>query len=174
MTDKQKADRITLIANNKAWASAEVVRRAWLTEFLSRKTLPKDAGTLIAQGLTMHRREVGGAATNGNTLAHTLLGIESGGYWDADKLTALLDHSPTKSQHVALAVVLGGIEDSTSKETWRYPSVIKALYFEQLAAWGYGLSEVEQIAATTAATVTDAAAHDGAEREVEDTDIDTQ
>jgi ParB family chromosome partitioning protein len=174
MTDKQKADRITLVANNKAWASAEVVRRTWLTEFLSRKTLPKDAGTVIAQGLTMHRREVGSAATNGNTLAHTLLGIERGGYWDADKLTALLDHSPTKSQHVALAVVLGGIEDSTSKETWRYPSVIKALYFEQLAAWGYGLSEVEQIAATTAATVTDAAAHDGAEREVEDTDIDTQ
>jgi len=34
MTDEQKAERRTLIANNKAWASAEIVRREWLTEFL--------------------------------------------------------------------------------------------------------------------------------------------
>ena len=40
MTDEQKAERRTLIANDKAWASAEVVRREWLTEFLSRKTMP--------------------------------------------------------------------------------------------------------------------------------------
>ena len=29
MTDEEKAERRTLIANNKAWASAEVVRREW-------------------------------------------------------------------------------------------------------------------------------------------------
>jgi ParB family chromosome partitioning protein len=145
MTDEQKAERKTLIANNKAWASAEIVRREWLATFLSRKTLPKDAATVIAQGLTVHRRDVGSAVTNGNTLAHTLLGIERGGFWDADKLAALIEHSPAKVQHVTLATVLGGIEDSTSKNTWRYPEAAKALYFEQLAKWGYGLSEVEQI-----------------------------
>ena len=79
MTDEQKAERKTLIANNKAWASAEVVRREWLTELLTRKTLPKDASTVIAHGLTTHRRDVATAAERGNDLAHTLLGIERGG-----------------------------------------------------------------------------------------------
>jgi ParB family chromosome partitioning protein len=156
MTDEEKAERKALIANNKAWASAEVVRREWLAQFLSRKTLPKDAGRVIAEGLTVHRRDVGTAATNGNTLAHTLLGIERGGFWDADKLAAIVEHSPVKAQHVTLAVVLGGIEDSTSKQTWRYPEPSKALYFAQLAAWGYSLSEVEQIV-VDAATAVDAA-----------------
>jgi ParB family chromosome partitioning protein len=156
MTDEEKAERKTLIANNKAWASAEVVRREWLAQFLTRKTLPKDAGRVIAEGLTVHRRDVGTAATNGNTLAHTLLGIERGGFWDADKLAAIVEHSPVKAQHVTLAVVLGGIEDSTSKQTWRYPEPSKALYFAQLAAWGYSLSEVEQIV-VDGATAVDAA-----------------
>ncbi|MFF1571376.1 ParB/RepB/Spo0J family partition protein [Leifsonia sp. NPDC058292] len=31
MTDEEKAERRVLIANNKAWASAEIVRREWLT-----------------------------------------------------------------------------------------------------------------------------------------------
>ena len=156
MTDDEKAERKTLIANNKAWASAEVVRREWLAQFLSRKTLPKDTGHAIAEGLTVHRREVGTAATNGNTLAHTLMGIERGGYWDGDKLAALIEHSPLKTQHITLAIVLGGIEDSTSKETWRHPAKAKALYFSQLALWGYSLSPVEQIV-VNAATATDAA-----------------
>jgi ParB family chromosome partitioning protein len=38
-------------------------------------------------------------------------------------------------QHVTLAIILGGIGDSTSKNTWRYPEAAKALYFEQLAKW---------------------------------------
>ena len=147
MTDEQKAERKTLIANNKAWASAEVVRRDWLAEFLSRKTLPKDTAKVIAQGLTVHGTAVGSAATNGSVLAHVLLGIERGRYWDGDKLAALVEHSPAKAQHVTLAVILGGIEDSTSKNTWRYLEASKTLYFQQLAAWGYGLSDVEHIVA---------------------------
>ncbi|AWB88130.1 ParB/RepB/Spo0J family partition protein [Mycetocola zhujimingii] len=148
MTEDQKAERRTLIANNKAWASAEVVRREWLAEFLSRKTLPKDTATVIAQGLTTHHREVGTAIGHGNDLAHTLLGIERGRYSEGDKLAAFIEQHPAKAQHVALATVLGGIEDSTSKETWRYPNPINARYFTQLAAWGYGLSDVEKIVTT--------------------------
>ena len=99
----------------------------------------------IAQGFTTRRRDVGSAASNGNTLAHVLLGIERGGYWDGDKLTALVEHSPAKAQPISLAVVFGGIEDSTGKTTWRYPGASKARYFQQRAVWGYGLSAVEQI-----------------------------
>ncbi|HWU45751.1 MAG TPA: ParB/RepB/Spo0J family partition protein [Humibacter sp.] len=151
MTDEQKAERRTLIANNKAWASAETVRREWLAEFLTRKTLPKDAAKVIALGLTIHRRDVGSAAANGNELAHQLLGIERGSYYD-DKLAAHVEQSPTKAQHVSLAVVLGGIESATSKSTWRYPEATKADYLAQLATWGYSLSEVEQIVIDNAGT----------------------
>jgi ParB family chromosome partitioning protein len=58
MTDEEKAERRILITNNKAWASAEIVRREWLATLLSRKALPKDAAVLIAKGLTVHRQAI--------------------------------------------------------------------------------------------------------------------
>lgn len=150
MTDEQKAERRTLIANNKAWASAEIVRREWLTTFLSRKTLPKDAATVIAKGLTVHRQAVSLATRDGNALAHEFLGVERSGYGRSDRLAAMVDQTPAKAQHVALSVVLGAVEGVTSKQTWRYPTATDAAYFEQLSAWGYALSDVEQIALTGA------------------------
>ncbi|MGV8883566.1 MAG: ParB/RepB/Spo0J family partition protein [Rhodoglobus sp.] len=145
MTDEQKAERKTLISNNKAWISAETVRREWLTSFLSRKTLPKDAAQFIAQGLTTHGMTVGSTSRDGNQLAHEVMGLERGGYYDRDKLAGIVEASPTRAQHVSLAVVLGGIESSMSKATWRNPGTRDALYLNQIAAWGYSLSEVEQI-----------------------------
>jgi ParB family chromosome partitioning protein len=145
MTDEQKAERRNLIANNKAWASAEVVRREWLTTLLSRKTVPKDAAVVIARGLTVHRHAVSAATQGGNELAHDLLGIERPGYFDTDKLDALIEQTPAKAQQVTLAIVLGACESVTSKQTWRAPSPTDAAYFTQLAAWGYPLSDVERI-----------------------------
>ncbi|MBT2519076.1 ParB N-terminal domain-containing protein [Streptomyces sp. ISL-90] len=145
MTDEQKAERKILIANNKAWASAETVRREWLVEFMSRKTLPKDAAQFIARGLTTHRGDVYREMQAGNPLAHTLLGIDPGSGWRADKLAEVIEATPAKAQHVSLAIVLGGTEENTDKGAWRYPSEDKGAYFAQLAKWGYTLSEVEQI-----------------------------
>jgi ParB family chromosome partitioning protein len=145
MTDEQKTERKTLIANNKAWASAETVRREWLASFLSRKTLPKDAGVVIANGLTAYRSITGTAIEKGNLLAHQFFGIDRADYWGPDKLAGLVVESPTKAQHVILSVVLGGLESATSKETWRHPSTPMRAYFERLAVWGYTLSEVEQL-----------------------------
>lgn len=145
MTEEQKAERRTLIANNKAWVSAEVVRREWLGTLLSRKTLPKDAAVVIAHGLTTHRQAVSAATRDGNELAHQLLGLEPSHYDQADKLAALIEQTPAKAQHVALAVVLGACESVTSTQTWRTPSPTDAAYFTQLAGWGYSLSDVEQI-----------------------------
>jgi ParB family chromosome partitioning protein len=147
---------------------AEAVRREWLATLLSRKALPKDAGKVIAQGLTTHRRDVGTAITNGNALAHTLLSVTREGYWAADRLAVLVEQSPARTQHVTLAIVLAGIEASTSKNTWRYPDSTKSDYFTQLASWGYSLSEVEQIVVDADAS-TDAAA-DGVEQVEEEAD----
>jgi ParB family transcriptional regulator, chromosome partitioning protein len=137
MTDEQKEERKILIANNKAWASAETVRREWLASFLSRKTLPKDAGVVIATGLTAYRSITGTAIERGNLLAHQFFGIDRADYWGPDKLAQLITESPTKTQHIILAVVLGGIESATSKETWRHPSAPMRDYFQRLSDWGY-------------------------------------
>ncbi|MEY9853539.1 ParB family chromosome partitioning protein [Leifsonia sp. EB41] len=145
MTEEQKAERRTLIANNKAWVSAEVVRREWLTALLSRKALPKDTAVVIARALTIHRQAVSSATREGNELAHQLLGLDPSGYFEADKLAALIEQTPAKALHVALAVVLGACESVISKQTWRSPSPNDTDYFTQLAGWGYSLSDVERI-----------------------------
>lgn len=152
MTDEQKEERKQLIINNKEWDAAESVRREWLAGFLSRKTLPKDAGQVIARSLTAARHLVAGAMGHGNDLAADLLGVEpvTGYYVDrfADHLTA----HPTKAGHVTLAIVLGGIESSTGRNTWRSPQAETAQYLQTLAGWGYTLSPVEQIAAMVEST----------------------
>lgn len=147
MTDEQKAERKTLIINNKAWDSAETVRREWLGEFLTRKTLPKDAAQSIARGLTTHHNTVGTGLNQSNSLAHELLGVERSNYYSPDALAAIVEKTPTKALHVALPVVLGGIEESISRWSWRTPSAHTAAYLNQIEAWGYTLSEVERIAA---------------------------
>ena len=147
MSDEQKAQRKELIADNMAWASAEVVRREWLTSLLGRKSLPKDAPRVIAEGVTTYRREVGVAMERGNSLAHELLGIDPDDFWGPDRLASFVDQNPARAHQVTLAVVLAGIDGSTSKETWRRPDALHAGYFRQLAAWGYALSDGQQIVA---------------------------
>lgn len=111
----------------------------------SRKTLPKDTTVVVAKGLTIHRQAVSAATRDGNELAHQLLGIERSGYFEGDKLAALIELTPAKAQHVALAIVLGACESVTDKQTWRPPSATDIAYFTQLADWGYALSKVERI-----------------------------
>ncbi|CAH0223896.1 hypothetical protein [Microbacterium foliorum] len=54
---------------------------------------------------------------------------------------------PTKAAHVALAVVIGGVESSTSPYSWRRPNAEATTYLNIIAGWGYALSPVEKIAA---------------------------
>lgn len=171
MTDEQKAERRTLIANNKAWLSAEVVRREWLTGFLSRKTLPKDAAQFVAVALTTHRRRIAGALTEANGLAGTFLGLpERESYFAPSPLDALAESQPGKAGHVTLAVVLASIESTTSKTTWQHPDESVRSYFAQIAAWGYPLSEVEQIVAGTDNGPGEDGGDDGDPKGVEDAD----
>ncbi|RDH95097.1 ParB family chromosome partitioning protein [Curtobacterium sp. AG1037] len=145
MNDEQKAERKRLVANNKAWASAETVRREWIAKFLTRKTLPKDVTAFIATAVTQYRTSVADHMGRGNSLAATLLGAEDHGARDG--VSAYLTSHPARAAYVTLAVVLGGVEGSTSKETWRYETERKrfAGYFTQLQTWGYVLSDVERI-----------------------------
>ncbi|WP_316290369.1 ParB/RepB/Spo0J family partition protein [Clavibacter michiganensis] len=183
-TEEQKAERRQVVANNKAWDSAEVVRRKFLAALVTRKALPKDAARVIAAGLTTHRHAVGRAVQEGSALAHELLGVKGESGYYSDALGQYAAATPTKAQHVALAVVLGGIEASTGRQSWRSPDDTTAAYLRQLAAWGYALSEVEQIitdldekrrAARDTANAADAAEEDTTEPETdtEGSELDT-
>jgi ParB family chromosome partitioning protein len=150
MTDEQKAERKELIANNKAWASAEVVRREWLTGLLGRKTLPKDAAHFVAAALTAHRTTTASGLSSGNRLAATILGLDAqDSEWGQSPIDPIADSQPARAGHVTLAVLLGAIEASTGKYTWRQPNRTARAYFAQIAAWGYPLSDVEQIVVGT-------------------------
>lgn len=144
MTEEEKAERRALIANNKAWGSAEKVRRAWLTSFLARKRLPADALAFAATTFATATFEVGKAVGDRHDLAASLLGYEHPAY-GTSPLAALVADCPAKATHVTVAMALGALEAATSKSTWRYPSRTAIAYFQALDAWGYGLSEVEQI-----------------------------
>ncbi len=147
MTEEQKAERKLLIANNKEWDAAEVVRRAWLVQLIARKTLPKDAVSVIAASLTHGRFFVAESMGHGSSQAQEMLGLERSSHGSIEKY---LEQHPNRALHVALAVALGGIEQRTSRNTWRSPDTRMARYFETLAGWGYELSPVEKIAAMLA------------------------
>lgn len=160
MTDEQKAERKTLIANNKEWDAAETVRREWLTTLLTRKTLPKNAQTVIATSLATAGGVIAQALGHGNTVAASILGITDG--HGSTRIADYLTAHPARAAHVTLALVLGGIEESTSRWSWRNPEARTAAYLNTLAAWGYTLTPVERIAAMlpTENTDTDAQPED--------------
>ncbi len=156
--------------------------REFVAALVKRRALPKDAASVLAAALATYRYEVGRTVQDGSAVAHGFLGVarERGYYSDALSQSA----AATKAQHVALAVVLGGIEASMSRESWRSPDATAAVYLRQLVAWGYNLSEVEQIitdldekrrAQRDAANVADAAEEDTTEpaTDTEEPELDT-
>lgn len=145
MTDQQKAERKELIANNKEWDAAETVRREWLTQFLARKTTPRNAPIVIAEALTQARWKIADGLTRGSSTAKTLLSLEDSTF--GDQIADYLAAHPNRAVHVTLAVVLGGIEQNTNRQTWRTPTADTAWYLRTLADWGYPLCPVERIAA---------------------------
>jgi len=148
MTEDQKAARKVLIANNKEWDAAESVRRDWLAALLARKTAPKDAQAVIAAALTNARWKVADGLTHGTAIAASLLGIAN--TYSGPGLTEYLNAHPNRAVQVTLAMILGGIEHGTGRDTWRNPREDTAWYFQTLAAWGYPLCPVEKIAAMIA------------------------
>lgn len=148
MSEEQKAERRALIANNKAWRSAEVVRREWLATFAARKTAPKDAAMFLAGRLVANVGSLDKAHTQSrHGLARVLLGLpEHVGYGQPDPLAEMVAKATAaRAAHLALVLMLAAIEDATSTDTWRSSSEQDRAYFAALEGWGYALSEVEAL-----------------------------
>ncbi|MBD8104744.1 ParB/RepB/Spo0J family partition protein [Plantibacter sp. CFBP 8775] len=144
--EARRAERRTLIANNKAWDSAETTRRTWLSEFINRKTLPKDADTFAALTFTQHAFLV---SSDNRSIADEITGVSY-----PYGLQKLVEATPTKAAHVTLAVAISAREHHTSRDSWRTTNAADIDYLLQLERWGYTLSPVERIAAGYIETVT--------------------
>ncbi|PUB20846.1 ParB family chromosome partitioning protein [Promicromonospora sp. AC04] len=141
------AERAEMITNNKAWKSAETVRREWLAQFAKRKTAPKDAATFLAGSLTGDTHSIEKASLGAHGLACEWLGLKTTGGWGSRQaLTDLIAKAtPAHALHIALVLALAAIEERTGLHTWRKPGN-ESRYLRALEAWGYNLSDVEQIA----------------------------
>jgi ParB family chromosome partitioning protein len=153
-SEQEKAERRRVRANNDAWRSAEKVRRAWLTNFLTRRTPPKGSAAFIATALAHGDHALSRAFTNGNQRARDLFRLdhltdEADDTADRRRgktLTGLLDGaSDNRALVVALGIILAAYEDTWSTDTWRRPSTADARYLMFLTTNGYNPSEVEQL-----------------------------
>ncbi len=80
----RRQERRRVIANNKAWASAETVRREWLTGFVARKTAPKGAESLICEAVVTGHHTLSKAMEHRHPMLFGLLGIDMpSGYYGA-------------------------------------------------------------------------------------------
>ena len=142
MNEEEKAMRRQTIENNKAADSAEVVRRKFITGLLSRKTAPKNAAVFIAHTLT-YSDYIVSKGFNKMDLTAQLLGTSEG----RDGVKSQLEKAGVKPEMVSLAIMFTAYESSLIRTSWRHKDTDQSYYLNQLVAWGYTLSEVEELMA---------------------------
>jgi ParB family chromosome partitioning protein len=127
------------------------VRREWLATFLTRKTAPKGAETLICEAVVTGHHTLSKAMDHRHPMLFTLLGIEvaGGGYYGggheecrkiAEKAT-----TPKAAIMTTLAALVAAWEGSTGKHMWRNPTAWDARVLRALMEWGYQPSDVERL-----------------------------
>jgi ParB family transcriptional regulator, chromosome partitioning protein len=144
-----REERRLVIANNKAWTSAEVVRRDWLRQFLTRKTPPQGAEALICEAVVGGQFTLTKAMDAAHPTLRELLGLDTasvycGGLQAAERL-ADQQATPKAATMTTLAAVVTAWEASTGKHTWRNPNAWDARVLGALTNWGYQPSEVETL-----------------------------
>lgn len=145
--EKAKAARRLVIENNKAWISAETVRRIWLGDLARGTKAPKGAAAFIAIGLTKDRHQLAQYdSTPGELVADWLKVKKPAGGWD---LTPHLKNaSADRALLLALVQVLANYESHLTKDSWRGDGTSNGTgrYLRYLESIGYPLSDVERVA----------------------------
>lgn len=156
--EEAAGERKKVLAGNKAWRSAETVRRTWLRDFLARPKVPDGALQFTLEAFACgdnNLQQAMQARSDGrHVMARQLLGLPQGdgSSWSRppEVYTAMVAASPARAQVIALAIVLGACEAATGVHSWRSPGTDTAGYLEALARWGYGLSDIERELVATA------------------------
>jgi ParB family chromosome partitioning protein len=146
MSDEQKAERRTVIANNRAWRDAEPVRLAHVQNLLRRATPPKGTMRYVTTEILTSPEMV--ARASGSDVA-AIVGRDDADEarpWERHAATDLAEQATDKRLPlVLLAQVAAAFEGAMSPHTWRSRSDVAARYLRFLVSTGYTLSEVEQI-----------------------------
>lgn len=147
-TDEQKAERRSLITNNKAADAAEPVRRQFIRDLLQRKTFPKDGASYVALVLWHGRQDSPGDA---HTLAREFL-YGSKEIRDQDLVKDLARASDLPLRYL-VALAAAHVEGHMPRDFWHKRSswfaAMRVAHLRQLQAWGYTLSDVEALAVKT-------------------------
>ncbi|SDQ03496.1 MULTISPECIES: ParB/RepB/Spo0J family partition protein [Micrococcaceae] len=144
MTEEQKAERKTLIENNKAMQSATTVRHGFVKTLLARKQAPKGWQYFTVHAITHHPET---ASSYDSKTAEEMLGAKTGesSGWGWNPLRDHVAKSTARPEFSLLALVCAGYEKTIAKDSWRSPGQTHRDYLNQLITWGYTPSEVEQI-----------------------------
>lgn len=134
---KASAERKRVIAGNKAWDAATIVRAEWVEKLLARKTAPAGAVLFVLRALTGHVDL--GAGRDG---LRAKVGAPTG-YGQIE----VPDLDTSAATMALLGLIVTGMEKGTSRDHWRTVNPATALYLTALATWGYTLSDVETAAA---------------------------
>lgn len=141
-----KAERRQVIENNKAWRSAEIVRREWLCGFITAKSVPSGAEAIICEAVVGCDYRLSKALDRHHPLLRSLFGEDSTGYGsDGCQRLATAAKTPKAQTIRTLAAILTAWEDSTGVHTWRSPSTWDARIMAAIIGWGYQASEVETL-----------------------------
>lgn len=147
--EADRTERRRVVANNKAWRSAEVVRREWLASFLAKKSPPKDATRFVFLAIAHGEAVLSKAMQEGHRVGAALVGVElvNAGYVPNRQplIEAIETATDARAQVVALAIVLGAYEEQTGVYSWRSVNRGTRRYFAALESWGYALSDVERL-----------------------------
>jgi ParB family chromosome partitioning protein len=147
--EAESAERRRVIANNKAWKAAEVVRREWLTGLLNRRTVPIGAEVLVARAVIGREYSLSHALQHGHFLLPDLLGVKTPeGYMSQRERSARIIEAATTPKAAimrTLAAVLAAWEERSGTHTWRNPGGWDAVVMTALTGWGYPASDVEQL-----------------------------
>ncbi len=131
------AERKRVIAGNKAWKAATVVRGEFIETLLARKSAPADTVLFTLRAITGHADQSRGRSALADKV----------GAKDGYGLLTIPDLTGPQANAALLAFIVAACEASTDTNHWRAVQSGTALYLKQLEAWGYVLSDAE-IAAT--------------------------
>jgi ParB family chromosome partitioning protein len=144
MNEEQKAERKTLIENNKLMQSATTVRREWVKNLLAKKQAPKGWQYFTVHAITHHPETASGYE---GKVAADMVGakFEESNQWAWNPLRDHVAKTTTRPEFPLIALICAGYEKTIHKDSWRSPSQTHRDYLNQLVLWGYTASAVEQI-----------------------------
>jgi ParB family chromosome partitioning protein len=143
--EARSAERAKVITNNKAWRAAEPVRHTYLRDLISRRRPP--AGTLrFVVSEIMGSPDRVGDGSDG--LLAQIIGSDAptGTYGRSIGTTLLEKATEARLPLVLLAQLAADRESTMSVNTWRHPDTTAARWLSWLAATGYVLADIEQLA----------------------------